>query len=79
MESLYIYCPHCKSLIEILEINCSIFRHGIFKNNYIQINPHSSQELCQYYIDNDLIYGCGKPFKLVLNNDKYDAIACDYI
>ena len=32
-QIIYVSCPHCKDLVEIniLEINCAIFRHGILK------------------------------------------------
>jgi amino acid transporter len=38
-----------------------------FLTNEKQINPHSPKELCEYYIKNDLIYGCGKPFRIINN------------
>lgn len=72
-------CPHCDEYIMIEEINCKIFRHGVFKNNGTQIDPHSSKKLCDYYIENNLIYGCGKPFILVVNNNNYKAEICNYI
>lgn len=73
-------CPHCKEFILIEETNCCIFRHGVLKENGVQINPHSSIELCTYYITNNKIHGCGKPFKLV-KNDRQEvvAIVCDYV
>lgn len=74
-----IQCPHCKEFIIIDKINCAIFRHGLFKNNNKQIDPHSSKELCDYYIRENLIYGCGKPFKLIINNNKLESVICEYI
>ena len=50
---MIITCPHCSEFIWIDEINCGIFRHGILKNNLVQIHPHSSKELCEYYIKHD--------------------------
>ena len=35
-----IKCPHCEEYIIIEQINCAIFRHGIYKLNFTQINPH---------------------------------------
>ena len=71
MEELpVISCPHCKEFIIIEQINCAIFRHGYLKNNQKQIDPHATKELCDYYVRENLIYGCGKPFKLILNNNK---------
>ena len=40
----YIKCPHCSDFIYIEELNCSIFRHGVMKNNmHIKINKLSKQ------------------------------------
>lgn len=70
-----IECPHCHLLVSIIEINCKIFRHGIYKNNGLQMNPHASKEECDKLISQDLIYGCGKPFYYDGNEVK----KCDYI
>lgn len=74
---LLVKCPHCNDEIIILktEINCGIFRHGIFKHNYEQISPHESKEKCDNYVINNSIYGCAKPFRIINDN----AIICDYI
>lgn len=72
-------CPHCNEDIIIEKINCGIFRHGILKKNYTQINPHSLKELCDYYVQNELIYGCGKPFRIVIKNSVFETEICDYI
>ena len=61
----YVNCPHCLSIVEIQEINCSIFRHGVYKLNYWQIDPHLNKEQCDYLFNNNLIYGCGKPFCII--------------
>ena len=80
-----IECPHCFTQIIIEKLNCCIFRHGILKNNGLQIDPHASKDLCDFYINKQLIYGCGKPFQLVpninsiSNDDKYIAVICNYI
>ena len=80
-----IECPHCKEPVLIEKINCAIFRHGTLKSNGKQINPHSSKELCDFYVAKDLINGCGKPFQVIPNvnskdnDDKFIAIVCDYI
>lgn len=71
-----ISCPNCQIPIYIESISCMIFRCGVFRTNGEQINPHSSQNECEFYVNNKLIYGCGSPFK-------YDGInapvICDYI
>jgi hypothetical protein len=74
--NLVIKCPHCNDSIIIEELNCKIFRHGIFKDNHNQINPHATKVECDNYVLNDLIYGCGKPFRIIDNNI---VEICDYI
>lgn len=76
---MLIICPHCNKYIEIIEINCGIFRHGTYKSNNEQIDPHLKKEECDNLIKNDLIYGCGKPFKIIEKNNKLEVIICDYI
>ena len=78
-EEPILICPHCKDFILIKKINCAIFRHGTLKKNKKQINPHAPREMCEYYIKNELIYGCGKPFRIVNNNGILETEVCDYI
>jgi len=78
-EIILVTCPHCQLLVEIEEVNCAIFRHGIFKKNNKQISPHASKADCDMYINNNLIIGCGKPFKISRDNNAYQANVCDYI
>jgi hypothetical protein len=68
-------CPHCGQMIEIVEENCKIFRCGIYKSNYKQIDPHAPKIICDNLVRDNLIFGCGKPFMLV---DK-KAVCCSYI
>jgi len=83
MEYIVINCPHCNDEIIVFlhELNCKIFRHGIYKNNYQQINPHESKEICDDLKNKDLIIGCGKPFQIIFNENKkeYEVIVCDHI
>ena len=76
-----VQCPHCKEYVIIEQVNCAIFRHGVFKSNMSQINPHLSKSECDNLATNGLIYGCGKPFKIIKENGKneWKAIDCDYI
>jgi hypothetical protein len=74
-----IECPHCKAFIIIKELNCKIFRHGIYKNNYEQVNPHAPKDVCDELVNNELVYGCCKPFQIIEENGKYNAVICDYI
>ena len=79
MVDFEVECPHCKEYVIIEQINCAIFRHGVLKENMQQINPHLPQNQCNELKDKDLIYGCGKPFKLENINGIWTAIICDYI
>ena len=63
----------------IEELNCRIFRHGVFIKTNEQIPPHSSKKECEYYIKNNLIFGCGKPFKIIEVNNKLIPEICGYI
>ena len=76
---IIIICPHCSNSIMIQQLNCKIFRHGIYKDSYKQINPHMKKENCDRLREQNKIYGCGKPFKLIIENDNYKAIECEYI
>jgi len=61
------------------EINCAIFRHGAYIKNLKQINPHACKKECDRLVEENLIHGCGKPFRLVKEGNEYKAIVCDYI
>jgi hypothetical protein len=78
-----IKCPHCQEFVIIQELNCKIFRHGTFRNNGEQIPPHSSKEDCDRFFQKNLIYGCGKPFRIVVleNENKiiWESEICEYI
>ena len=78
-EEPVLACPHCKDYIIIRKINCGVFRHGILKKNGKQINPHANKELCDYYVRENKIYGCGKPFRIVIMNGNFETEICDYI
>ena len=72
-------CPHCNDYLIIEQINCAIFRHGVYKLNNQQINPHLSKNECDNLKQKDLIYGCGKPFMVKNIDNNWIAIICDYI
>ena len=72
---LVIICPHCNGMVIIEQLNCAIFRHGVFKASGKQIPPHASKEECDNWVKNNDIYGCGKPFKV----EEGKAVICDYI
>ena len=79
MDQLIIQCPHCQEFIIILEINCGIFRHAIFKTNEQQIDPHTPKNVCDKYIQDNLIYGCGKPFQIISKDGIFITQICEYI
>ena len=76
----YIVCPHCSTMIEVVKLNCRIFRCGIYKSTGKQIDPHLAKPICDQLARDDLIYGCGKPFQIVeLPDGKNVVEICDYI
>jgi hypothetical protein len=75
----FVQCPHCDMLIEILKLNCQIFRHGVFRSSGKQIPPHSTKKICDHLFTTGQIYGCGKPFCIVVETDQYRAEKCEYI
>ena len=81
LDVLILRCPHCKNYIYIHknDLNCHIFRHGIYKESLKQIDPHMKKAECDYLYENNLIYGCGKPFKIIKLNSEYAIEICEYI
>ncbi len=49
MEKI-ITCPHCNDYIIITELNCSIFRCGVYKRTNEQIDPHLSEKNVIYLL-----------------------------
>ena len=86
-DYIYLECPHCNQMMGLVrqEINCAIYRHGVYKDTGEQMDPHEKQERCEYLAKNKLIYGCGKPFQLFENKNpttgyiEYYIEKCDYI
>ena len=79
-EELIVSCPHCSKPILIEKLNCCIFRHGILIKTGKQIDPHASKEECDNLYNNNEIWGCGKPFKIIKSkNGEYISEICDYI
>ena len=68
-------CPHCSGEIQILAINCNVFRHAQYKSNGEQINPHASKEVCDLLIKEGLVNGCAKPFQIINGT----ITKCDYV
>jgi len=78
-EEPILKCPHCDEYIIIEKLNCGIFRHGQFITNGEQIQPHAPKNMCDYYKSNNLIYGCGKPFRILLIENNFVVEICEYI
>ena len=80
-DHIIIKCPHCQEYIFVYlkEFNCKIFRHGVFKDTYTQIDPHLSKLQCDKLVSENKIYGCGKPFRLIIDGKNYKTEICDYI
>jgi hypothetical protein len=80
-DLFFVKCPHCQGDVSVAreEINCGIFRHGVFKDTHQPIDPHLSKRNCEKLVSQGLIYGCGKPFRILLIEDKIDVSICDYI
>ncbi len=79
MEKI-ITCPNCDDILIISELICCIFRHSIFKSTNQQINPHLSEENCKKLIESNQIYGCSKPFQIIVQDDETWIVKkCDYI
>ena len=79
LKEIIITCPNCDEQVIIEKVNCAIFRHGIYKLSGKQVEPHASKEVCDNLINNNLIHGCGKPFKLVFSNNTIISEICEYI
>lgn len=78
-KEIIVTCPHCEYPVEIAELNCCIFRHGAFIATGQQIDPHLCREKCDELVHSGQIAGCGKPFRIVMENGEYVAIVCDYV
>lgn len=77
---MIVICPNCHDPIWIEQINCGIFRHAVYRHNHEQIHPHASESECTRLILEEQIYGCGKPFQIVINQDGQVIVQiCDYI
>jgi hypothetical protein len=82
MEFYQLQCPHCQGSVIVCpnELNCRIFRHGVYINNGNPIPPHSSKEECDRLFHQGLIMGCGRPFRVITQEDGSElAVVCDYL
>lgn len=74
-------CLHCNDdfIINRNDFNCMILRHGSYINNMQPIHPHLNKFECDKLVDNSVIYGCGKPLRIININDTFTVEICDYI
>jgi hypothetical protein len=79
-EFYYFDCPNCE--LEIIvhknELFCQIFRHGVFKNTYEQVDPHLCKEACDRLVKEEKVLGCCRPFEIIKKNKVMFAVKCDY-
>ena len=87
-DNFYLFpCPHCFGLVKVAvkDLNCRIFRHGMFKKNGKGINPHLPKKKCVDLVKKACIYGCAKPFQFFGGGkdapDDLECVVkeCDYI
>jgi len=80
-------CPQCGQpvCVEPKDVACRIFRHGRYKINHSQLNPHLPKNQCDDLFQKGLIYGCGKPFEFVVlkpakqpEKIQYKVVKCAY-
>ena len=79
LQDNYITCPYCSIMVEIVQLNCKIFRCGIYKSSGEQINPHLPKNECDRLLQTNAIYGCGKPFRIINDITPFIVEKCDYI
>jgi len=63
-KTYYFNCPHCEKMIAVQkkDIRCTRFCHGNMKIDNKPISPYTTKLESEKLLENDLIYGCGKPF-----------------
>jgi hypothetical protein len=76
-KNYYFQCPHCEMFCQVPKdmINCKIFRHAINSKTLKFMNPHAPKDVCEQWVLNGEIYGCGKPFFF----DGNIVRKCDYL
>ena len=78
-DTLIFPCPHCGLYILVpkQELRCKIFRHGAHKRDQEPLPPHSSQEDCERLAGD--MYGCSKPFRIVVRDGAHYPERCGYL
>jgi hypothetical protein len=80
-EHIFI-CLHCGEpfIIAKKDFNCKILRHGVMKDTLRPMDPHASKETCEEFVQKGLIYGCGKPMRILQkSSDEYVVEICEYV
>ena len=77
--SFVVVCPHCAQYVLVAAVNCRIFRHGALRATGEQIDPHLPRAGCEELAAKGLIYGCGRPFRLVGGAGGWRAEPCGYV
>jgi hypothetical protein len=74
-------CLHCKDpfVISRRDFNCKILRHGVMKDTMKPMDPHAHRTECERLVREGLIYGCGKPMRIVVSGNEYVLEICEYI
>ncbi len=79
---MFVNCPSCGTTIEVIALNCRIFRCGVYKSNGEQVPPHHPKDECERLFAEGLIYGCGAAFRIreeVAEDGSLISEVCDYI
>ena len=74
---IVVHCPHCglPAPVTATDIDNGAIYHGTLKKNGRQLRDRVPADWVQYLRDNDMIYGCGKPFLVVRKSSiQFEAI-----
>jgi hypothetical protein len=79
-QSFVFECPHCNLMVQVFvnELNCRIFRHGMFKHNWEQVPPHLPKDVCDQLVAEDQVLGCCKPYQFFDGPPPFVDV-CEYI
>ena len=87
-DDIVVECPHCHDFIIVRhsDIKCRIFRHAVWKDTMVPIDPHATKEACDQLVTQNQVLGCGKPFELVPSEEdgggggasQFIAVPCAY-
>ncbi len=74
-------CVHCQEFFVLAkkDFNCKILRHGVMKATGQPMDPHAPETECKRLVQEGLIYGCGKPMRVIVNGETITVEACDYL